>query len=167
VLDGATGTLAATRIPLSTPITFAQGAGIFGGYSRLILYTGVATGMTTGTWYNVNPTSGMVTMLGTSASPTHTACENWAFWGIGEFFGGDYYAVFAQSTTAIVRYRIRDAMTTTVAMFPGTGGLSDMCSLTFAPTTNRWYFHHEYNSSLGGMASGETLGYCPATFDTP
>ena len=40
--------------------------------------------------------------------------------------------------------------------------LSDMCSFTVSPSTNRWYWHHEGNSQFGG--SDESIGYCTAAF---
>ncbi len=163
VLDGATGTLTATRIPLSAPITVGlNGGGVFSGRGRAYIYTG-STG---GTWYQIRLPSGSVTTLRTAVvPPPHTACENWAFWGVAEFFDGEPHAVYVESPTRISRYRIRDGMVTPLATPPAPFSFSDMCSFTASPANGRWYFHHEGSAFAGG--SSETLGYCPATFSTP
>ncbi len=164
VLNGATGALTATRIPLSTPIALQSGAGIFSGRGRAYIYTGGSA--TTAAWYQIRLPSGSVTTLRTMApTVTHSFCESWAFWGVAEFFDSDAYAVFVENSTRIVRYRIRDGMVTPITT--GTAGLGDMCSLTVSPRNNRWYFHYESSGFAGGTLASETLGYCPATTSTP
>ena len=58
----------------------------------------------------------------------------------------------------------REASTarTVVATF---SNLSDMCSFTFSPQRNRWYFHNEGASEIA-PAGVETTGWCPGTFTT-
>lgn len=92
-------------------------------------------------------------------APSFEACESWAWWGVAEYFGGSVYLVYRASTgPIIVRTRVPDGLTTTVATFLH---LSDMCSFTVSPATGRWYFHHEWYSQFGG--NEETLGFCNAT----
>jgi Stigma-specific protein, Stig1 len=170
VLNGTTGALTSTRIPLSMPITVASGAGIFSGRGRAYIHTGtlspVPAGAMTNTWYQIRLPAGTVTVLRSGAMPpTHTFCESWAYWGVAEFFDSDPFAVFVESGTRIVRYRIRDGMISTVLNMTSSATLSDMCSFTMSPSNNRWYFHHEGMSFLGG--SDESLAYCPATMSTP
>ena len=167
VLNGSTGMLTATRIPLSAPISLTSGSGIFSGRGRAYIYT-QGTGTAGSTWYQIRLPAGTVSTLRAMApTVTHQFCESWAFWGVAEFFDSDPYAVFVESGTRIVRYRIRDAMITPLATtgttFPMT--FSDMCSMTFSPMRNRWYFHYEGSGFAGGTS--ETLGTCPGTSSTP
>ncbi len=166
VLDGSTGALTATRIAFSTAITmptgFGSSAGVFSGYDRLVLFNGSRI-------YHIDlrtVSTGTVAVadLGPFTFPSRTACENWAFWGVAEFFGGNLYVDYVQSSTAIARTRIPDGVTTTINTFTN---LSDMCSFTVSTANNRWYFHHEGSSQFGGTL--ETAGYCNATWttDTP
>lgn len=166
VLDGTTGALTSTRIPLSRSITMGGStqASIFSGYGRMIVHTGGGTGVTP-EWFQILP-SGTVTSLGTAAGPTGaTACENWARWGIAEFFGGEHYVVYVRNSgeIGIARQRVRDAMTSMIATVSNVG---DVCSITFSPSRNRWYYHYESTPSWGATF-GEVVGYCAGTFTTP
>ncbi len=162
VLNPATGALTTTRIPLSSPITIANYSGIFSGRGRAYVFSPGAT-TTTGSWYQIRLPSGTVSTLRTGVTTmAHSTCENWAFWGIAEFFDSDPYAVYVENSTRIVRYRIRDGMITPLAT---STSFSDMCSMTFSPTRSRWYFHYEGTGFAGGTA--ETLGSCPGTSSTP
>jgi len=168
LLDPMTGVLTTTRIPLSTPITVRSGTGIFSGYGIGLIGVPPATG--TGLqWYRIELSGGGVTTLGTTAVPTHRTCENWAWWGIAESYGGAYYATYVTSTTQISRLAV--PLTGMSAVAPTSvqtfTNLGDMCSITFSTSRNRWYFHHEYNSQFGGDSIGETAGFCPGTFDRP
>ncbi|MFO0604124.1 MAG: MXAN_6577-like cysteine-rich protein [Polyangiales bacterium] len=167
VINGTTGALTATRIRLSTAISM-QNAGIFSGRGRAYIHTGSLTsppaGAMTNTWYQIALPSGAVTVLRAGVTaPTHSSCENWAYWGVAEFFDSDASAVYVESSTRIVRYRIRDGMITPLATV--TGSLSDMCSFTVSPSQSRWYFHYEGSGFAGGTF--ETLGSCPARTSTP
>jgi len=155
-LDGATGLLTATRVPLSTPISLGSGTGIFAGWGRAYFHY-------SSTWYEVTLPGGAVTMLGTGSSPSYQSCESWAYWGIAEYYGGERYAVYVTNSTTISRLLIPTGTVTTLATFTN---LSDMCSISFSAARNRWYFHHEYSSQF--ITSGsEVVGYCPATWDRP
>ena len=167
VLDGSTGAVTATRVAFSTPITglptgYYSNGGVFSGYDRILLYTGSRI-------YHIDlrtASTGTVAVadLGPFTLPTHNHCENWAIWGTTEFYGGNLYVDYVQSSTAIARTRVPDGATTIINTFTN---LSDMCSFTVSTANNRWYFHHEYSGQFGGTA--ETAGYCNAswTTDTP
>ena len=117
----------------------------------------------TGTqWYHIRLPSGVVTALRVAATPTHSTCENWAYWGVAEYFGGEYYAVYVESSTRIVRYRVSDGVIATAGTFTS---LSDMCSFTFSPLRNRWYWHHEGTSQFS--SGDESIGYCDGHYETP
>ena len=164
VLDPTTGALTSQRVTLSAPVAFnasSREVGIFGGYGRIIVYSGGATGQ----WFQIRTPSGDVTPLAMRLAPTHTPSESLGFWGIAEYFSGEPHVVFVQNSTTIVRYRISDGMTTNLGTWTS---LSDMASITFSISRRRWYFHHEYTSQFrAGAAPDETLGYCDATFDMP
>ena len=92
-------------------------------------------------------------------------CENWAYWGVTEHFGGDDYLTYVQNDgQTIVRTRVSDGVTTPVASFPG--GLSDMCSFTASLDTDRWYFHYEGFSGAFNFGSDENIGFADAEFNT-
>jgi hypothetical protein len=156
VLNGSTGVLTAERVTLSQSISMPNNSAIFAGYGRLLLWNGAQ-------WFHVRLPSGVVTPLRSmSTFPTRRTCESWATWGIAEFFGGELYATYVESTTRIARIRISDGQISTVGTFSNVG---DMCSITFSPRNNRWYFHHESSSQFGGTF--ETAGYCSGTWDAP
>ncbi|MDP3213212.1 MAG: hypothetical protein Q8S73_03840, partial [Deltaproteobacteria bacterium] len=158
-LNPTTGGLTAGLINLSQPIPLpATGSvGIFSGYERIILMGG-------GRAWHVSLPSGAVIDLGAVAMPTpRAACENWAIWGVAEFYGGALYVDYVQSPTAIARMRVPEATVSALATFTA---LSDMCSFTVSPLWRRWYFHHEGSSQF--RADGvETVGYCDATITGP
>jgi len=144
------------RIDLSMPILLREGgsqSGIFAGYGRILIHTGSRV-------YNISLPSGAVLDLGPMNEPSHTFSEAWAYWGVAEFFDGSLYMVYAQDFRNIVRTRVPDGETTTVATF---SNLSDMASFSVSIPRNRWYFHHEGGSQFGGSA--ETAGYATALFD--
>jgi uncharacterized repeat protein (TIGR01451 family) len=152
-IDGATGILTGNRIDLSAPIVMAPGgaAGIFSGYDRIVLHNGTNV-------YDVALPSGTVVNLGAMAPPTHALSESWTYWGVAEYFGGSVYLLYVQNSTRIVRTRVPDAQTSTVAAF---ANLGDMSSFTVSPSRNRWYFQYEGSAQFGGTF--ETLGFCDAT----
>jgi hypothetical protein len=157
VIDGMTGMLTATRIPLSSSITVTSSTGIFGGYGRMLIHNGSQ-------WFHIRLPSGQVTPLRMAGTPTHSFCETWAYWGIAEYFGGEYYAVYVENSSRIVRYRVSDGMISTVGTF---SNLSDMCSISFSPMRNRWYWHHEGTSQFSTGFPDESIGFCPAMYDSP
>lgn len=97
--------------------------------------------------------------LGVVSAPQNYGSENWANWGVLEYDGVDFSALYSDSYTNIVRQNLTTGAMTTVVTFPSQ--LSDMASFTMSPWNNRWYFHYEGNSSVFG-GSNETLGFADA-----
>jgi hypothetical protein len=163
-------TLAPTgvRVTLSQPIAFDRAAyyfGIFAGYDRVVLYVG-------GRAFNVAlpggvPAAGTVTDLGAVALQSPQLCENWAYWGVAEFFGNAIWLSYrtngALGANAIVRTRVPDGFSQVIGNFTN---LSDLCSFTVVPARGRWYFHHEYASQFlpAGTGASEIIGYADASF---
>jgi hypothetical protein len=159
-----TGALTGTSIALSRAISVDLNAtygrvGIFSGYGRMIFYDGARA-------YNISLPGGAVTDLGAVALPNHARCENWAFWGVAEYFSNTFHVVYAQTETAgfptarVVRTAIPTGTTSTVFTFASPSFGSDLCSLTVVPTRSRWYFHWEGTSQFG--SGDEGLGTCSA-----
>ena len=100
-------------------------------------------------------------------------CESWAFWGTAEFFGGQLYVDYVTNSNTISRMQVSNGAISTLASFPtvgGVSGLSDMCSFTFSPQRNRWYWHHEGSSTLRGSLAcfpDENIGFCAASYTNP
>ncbi|MGV3663715.1 MAG: choice-of-anchor D domain-containing protein [Prosthecobacter sp.] len=153
-LNPLTGALTGNIIPLSTSIVMSGSYnGVFSGNGRIVLYNGTRM-------FDILVPSGVVNDLGPMTRPNWQGSETWASWGVAEFFGGELYVAYRSSAgSSIVRTRVPDGMTQTIATF---SSLSDMSSWTVSPVTGRWYFHHEYGGQFGG--SSETLGYANATF---
>lgn len=153
-LDPVSGALTTNVIPLTTEITLSNGSsGVFSGYGRMLIYNGARM-------YDVLLPSGVVTDLGPMTRPAWRASESWAVWGVAEYLGGALHVAYRDSTSSsIVRTRVPDGVTQTIATFTN---LSDMANWTVSPSTNRWYFHHEFASQFGSGA--QTLGYANATF---
>lgn len=155
-LDGNTGALTTRFINLSTPIPLPSfSVGIFSGFDRILLYA-------TGTVYHVSLPSGQVVRLqGPQQNQLGAStCENWAFWGVAEFFGGSLYMSyvgFGPTGPRVARARIPDGQISTISSF---NSLSDMCSFTVSLSLDRWYFHHEGGSQFGGQF--ETIGFADA-----
>ncbi|MEZ4389842.1 MAG: hypothetical protein R3A48_02005 [Polyangiales bacterium] len=150
-----------TRTALSTsiPRTTAYGWGVFAGYDRVVIYNGARA-------LNITLPTGAVSDLGAVPLTMPYNCENWAFWGVAEFYSNAIWLMYRQvaaagaTSTTLVRTRVPDGLTQTVATF---SNLSDLCSFTVVPGRSRWYFHHEYAGQFPGPVN-ETLGYAGATF---
>jgi hypothetical protein len=154
LLDGTTGAPIGRSIVLSRPIPLMGDVGIFAGLGRVAFHDGQRA-------YDVDLASGAVTDLGRVALPFRTqSCESWAYWGVVEFFGGSLHLTYVRDVRTVVRTRVPDGVTTTVATF---ANLSDMCSFTASPLRGRWYWHHEGNSQF--RSGDESLGFCEAAFD--
>ena len=151
-VDALVGRATTNRIKLSNPISVTSGGGLFAGYGQVVIYNGSRV-------YSIALPSGVVADLGTLSSFAHALYSGWAFYGLAENFGGSTYLVYAQNSTSIVRTRVPDGQTTTIANFVNLGSLS---TLGASVPRGRWYFRHSGPSQL---ASGsENLGFCSATF---
>lgn len=145
---------------LSQPIQLGnvnpRRTGIFAGAGILGLYSGV-----TQHFYVVNLCNGDVKDLGFNANPLTRATETWADWGIMEYDGTNYFAVYRNSTgNDIIRLQVPAGPTTSVGTFPA--GIADMACITYSPWNKNWYFHYEGASgALGGTT--ETTGYANAS----
>lgn len=160
-VSATSGRASGTPINLSTAIdasgsTSAGRIGIFAGYDRIGIYNGTRA-------YHIALPSGEVTDLGPVTLPNVQTCENWAFWGIAEYFDDRMHFVYADTNDDLVRVRVPEGTQSVVSAFTN---LSDMCSVTVAPSLNRWYFHHEYTSQLTSN-SGENIGYCSLSWTQP
>ncbi len=97
--------------------------------------------------------------LGVHSFNNYTA-ENWSNWGVLEYDGIDFYALYrSNSGSMIVRHNLTNDNITTVVNFPN--GISDLASFTVSPWNDRWYFHYEGGSTTFG-GSTETMGYAAA-----
>jgi hypothetical protein len=153
-----TGLLDGTALALSPSIALASGsapAGIFAGNGVIAVVDG-----NIGAISRIDTSTGQATPLGTvdaTAWSNAMPCESWARWGVLEDFGGQQYLTYANGpfpVAGIVRYRISDGAVSSVASF-APPGLSDACSFSISPATNRWYVHYE---GTGIFRSGdETL----------
>lgn len=155
----ASGLETTTEITLSTPIALDGSAvGLFSGWDELLIHDGSHV-------FRIALPSGTVTDLGAMATPEHTSCENWAYWGIAERIGGQSYLVAVNDTApSIDRFRVPDGERTAISTFTN---LSDMCSISLSTMLDRWYFHHEGESQLTSGPWSETLGFCDATIVHP
>jgi hypothetical protein len=157
-INGATGAVGAATM-LSAPFVFqdygagAATQGIFSGMGRVVV-------ITAGRIYDIALPSGVNVDRGVFTFPAHTICESANVFGVAEFFGGALYIDYVQSNTVIVRQQVAPTVSppSTLATFTS---LSDMCSFTVSPGTNRWYWHHEGTSQF--RSGDESIGYCNMT----
>src|SRR6185369_3776907 len=91
------------------------------------------------------------------AMPAHQLTASWAFWGLAENFGGANYLAYVQSPTSVVRTRVPDGLTTTIANFVDLG---DIAGIGVSLSQSRWYFHYEGTNQFGG--TNQTLGSATA-----
>jgi hypothetical protein len=152
--DGATGNLNGSSIPLTTAISLPVGGevGLFAGYGRLVIHTGSRA-------YDLSTPSGAVADLGALAPLPHAYTENWADWGVAEYFDGTPHLVYVRDPQTIVRTTVPGGATAPLATFQN---LSDMAVFTVSVLQDRWYFHYEGSGQFGGVS--ETLGYADALF---
>lgn len=151
-LDGETGLPTGERIDLTEPIQLPWGSGVFAGFGCVVVHNGTRV-------YTIDVPSGVVVDEGAMSMPNHVGTENWAFWGVAEYFDGTVWLAYVRDVQSIVRSRVPDGLTLSVASF---ANLSDMACFTVCPRLNRWYFHHEGSSQFGG--GDETIGYAEAAF---
>jgi len=162
-IDGNTGAATGRTIALSQSLALTAGAGIFSGWESIGLWTG-------GRAYEISLPTGTVRDLG-AVTVSGFGCEGGYFYGVLEFFGGNYYFVNRTATASnqrITRTAIPSGAVTTLGTFTNLG---DMCSVNFAPGRNRWYFHSETANQFRTPAAAEqqiqTLGYCSGSFARP
>lgn len=156
-IDGYSGQLTSEIIPLSQPIPLSPQSGIFSGYGRILVRSSA-----TGRAYDITLPSGQVTDLG--ATPVEDAnifTENWAFWGVVEYFNNALHLVYRNQANQIVRRAVGMPGSSVLASFVN---LADLTSFTVDVELGRWYFHHEGASDLG--SGQEVLGYANAVFET-
>ena len=160
----ADGTPGRTAIPLRTTAfinRMGNEVGIFAGALRAVVTQGTRAWVIDGSTGLASPS---VTALTVPPIGPHTGCESWAIWGVAEFFEGQTWLVYVRDGATIVRQNLLTGAVMPIATFPPPG-LGDMCSITVAPSRNRWYFHHEA-PSFARNEIGETLGYCDARIST-
>lgn len=150
------GLTTTSTITLSTaiPINGYNGVGIFSGWDRIVVHTGVSV-------YSIALPSGTTTNLGAMPEPSHSDCETWAYWGIAETTSTGTALVYVSNDGSTVQ-RSTVASTpivTPVAVFPD---LSDACAIGADPRNDRWYFDYEYTGYFGGL--NETIGACDAIY---
>lgn len=138
-------------VPLSEPIPYECGSGIFAGSGFVLIATSFEL-------YQIDTNDGTVTNLGGRPSISANGCESWAFWGVAERVGDDFRMLYV-SGAQIMRTHL-DGATEAAASF---SNLSDMCSFTVSKSQSRWYFHHEGGSQFGGFS--ETIGFCDALIE--
>ena len=147
--------LGATIINLSTPFTVGDEGGIYVGKGFVIIQDG-----DTDNFYLIEIPSGAVTNLGVVATPSRSAGENWATWGIAEYDACSYNVLYVYETNDnIIRLDLSTGTETIAANFTDIG---NMTSITVSPWDNKWYFHHEYASQWTAGAD-ENAGCCDAT----
>jgi hypothetical protein len=87
LVDGESGALTGQAVTLTPSFSLNTGYGtgaLFAGYGRVVVYDGVNSA----TW-SIETPSGVVSSLPFSELPYYYGCENWAIWGIAEYFGGE------------------------------------------------------------------------------
>ncbi len=167
-MNGDDGTLAGGYISLSRPIVMGPNTGIFSGWDRIAVHNGTHV-------YDIALPTGGVVDLGEMPVPSHSACEGWGYWGTVEYFGGSIYLDMVQNSLNIVRMAVPSRGATVINTLPAVPSdyppvLADMCSFTFSPARNRWYFEHEGDSSLSGATSCsaiQTIGFCAGSYTNP
>lgn len=153
----ANGQLTGTSLALDTPITITNGCcstgqGVYAGWNSVTIRD------TSGAVRKIDLASGNVSSIGSVAVSGARSSENWAYWGVAEYFDGFDYITYSTGST-VQRTRVSDGLTSTVATL---ASLSDMANFTLDVANNRWYFHYEGN---GAVRSGdETLAYANARF---
>jgi len=176
-LDDA-GQSTGTSIALSQGITLpsfsccsSANSGVFAGWDSVTIFaqTSRSSFTATGDVFKIDVSTGNVSNLG-SLTFDAMYSENWAFWGVAEFFGGEDYLTYVgpNGDGTVRRTRVSDGTTTTIASFgSGYTGLSDMATIAVDPTSGRWYWHAEGTPQFAqstGVPSNEVFGYADATF---
>jgi hypothetical protein len=144
-------------IPFGWDNNYNLQSGVFAGNGFVIIFSAPRM-----SWYVIDLQDGIVTNLGTSGDPMMNYSETWSAWGVAEFDGTGYSALYRdQNSSDIMRKSLPGG--TPVAAYSFTD-LSDMASFTYAPWNNRWYMHFEGGSQFNG--SSETAVYATASDST-
>lgn len=142
-------------IALSQTIPVTGNSGVFSGGGRVAIHNGSEV-------FEILTATGAVRALGTMPRPSWAGTENWAAWGVAEFFNDDLYLTYRDGRSqSIVRTRVPDGPTETIATF---SNLGELATWTVSPLTNRWYFSHERSSQFGD--GSEVLGYADALIES-
>lgn len=174
-LNPATGALTGSVINLSATISLASDAtdspgecGVFAGYDRIVL---VDSPNTTGAVYNIELPSGLVSNVGTVTDANYINrqnAEDWATYGVAEFFDDGLSLIFFPTGSASVGRLNVNTNTFATAFSFGPFNSADAHELTVVPTLSRWYLHYEGGDSdtfpPGADTRGETLAFADATF---
>lgn len=152
-IDPVTGQLGTTPVMLNSAIPMVTGTGIFAGAGRVVVAANNRL-------YHVSLPSGAVSDLGMFATPSRTTCDTGMSFGVAEFFGSTLYITYVRAAQVLRQAAYPAGATVALATMTN---LADMCAFTVSPTRNRWYFHHENASQLGGQSPGETIGHCALT----
>ena len=117
--------------------------------------------------FKINPVTGLVTSLSSSVSGlSQYGSENWASWGYSQFIGGQHHIVYRSSifnNSGLNRYIVETGINQIEFNAGAFNPISDMASLTYAPWTNRVYFHFEGGTAeTNSLGFSETSGYCDA-----
>lgn len=151
-IDGETGALTGERITLSQPFDSDVGGIrrlVCAGLGRVVVYNGAEV-------FDIAIPSGEVTSRGTIEISNIYSSENWASWGVAEFFDGQLHLAYRANNgndndrapvpvqgDLIQRVRVSDGVLSTVATI---SDLGDMASFVVSPRTGRWFFHTEGES---------------------
>jgi hypothetical protein len=138
-------------------MNFDYQSGVYAGNGFLVIYSAPRH-----TWYSISLRDGVVTNLGKWFSPDANYSESWAHYGVAEFDGEHYFALYRNYYNNDITRRNITTGASTVAY--GFSDISDMASFTYAPWNNRIYLHHEGGSQFG--SSAETLVYMSAADTT-
>ena len=112
-LDATTGALTSNTILLTTNVDMngCNGCmGVFSGFGRIVLHNGQRA-------FVILLPSGEVRDLGSMPAPQHQYSESWAYWGVAEYFNNAHWVVYVRDSQTIVRTRVPDGLTETVAVF--------------------------------------------------
>ena len=154
--DETTGALSGEAITLSSAIDLAGTFQIYAGFNRAVIVAN------SGTFFDIDLPSGVVTNLGTHTHPNASISEAEASYGVAEFFGGELYVDYAthDPNTAepiINRMKVSDGTIKTIATL--NPDFNDLHEFSVLPGAGRWYFHYENSIP-------ENLGFADATFRT-
>ncbi len=90
-------------------------------------------------------------------TPDVVQSDSWAFSGISEFDGTDYFVIYRNEITGdLMRINMSTLTETTLMSF---SDLGDCANVAYSPWYNRWYFHWEGLSQYGGVAGREYVGF--------